>query len=447
MSTVNRDRPDALSMAEVLRIMDVATAIRQDREVVEEQLNLDELKARLRDRMIATAKVTGEEVTPAEVDAAITQYYQSLYTFHEPEPSFNLILAHAWVRRNQIIKSGGAAVLALILTWTLVLSPSGPLTITGRTRKQLDALTTDVNKRRKAILSLTNQQSPPDELYRLSEEAKRLGDAGEVEKLRKVDAALAELEAKLERIQSLDKEVDALVDEVRAAAKEQGVGLEVDRLAKEAETYKNRNDPERLEEVRNQLSELDLRVRAEYTVSVISRPGERSAIKRAYSDKEGKRLSGYYVIVEAKNPDGHVVKRRVHNSETSEEVDATIWAERVPEEVYNRLGKDKKEDGILDETKFAVKRRGYLNEETTMPGSDGRPLARGSADNEVVTYGRLRGLAKTEAGAQRVEGRACAMPGNGWRARAEHPKGAFPTRSSDCSTGADLSPRGVAYRH
>ncbi len=80
MSTVNRDRPDALSVDRILRIMDVATAIRQDRETVDEQLNLDELKARLRERIVAATTATGEEVSSEEVDAAITQYYASLYS-------------------------------------------------------------------------------------------------------------------------------------------------------------------------------------------------------------------------------------------------------------------------------------------------------------------------------------------------------------------------------
>ena len=42
---------------------------------MDEQLNLDELKSRLRERIIAASAETGEEVSPEEVDAAITQYY------------------------------------------------------------------------------------------------------------------------------------------------------------------------------------------------------------------------------------------------------------------------------------------------------------------------------------------------------------------------------------
>jgi hypothetical protein len=95
-----------------------------------------------------------------------------------------------------------------------------------------------------------------------------------------------------------------------------------------------------------------------------------------FTDAEGKRLSGYYLIVEARKSDGTTVRRPVHNSETGRDEEVTTWAERVPEEVYNRLAKDKRDDGILDETTFAVKRRGFPEEEVKMPGSDGRPLTR-----------------------------------------------------------------------
>ncbi len=191
-----------------------------------------------------------------------------------------------------------------------------------------------------------------------------------------VSQSLAELESELKRVDDLGAEVDTLSRGMRAVAREPAVTTELDRLAAEAEAYRTGGDPARLEGVRDQLARLEKRVRAEYTISVVSSAGERSAIKRAYTDAAGKRLSGYYLIVQAKDADGSPVNRRVHNSETGKDEEVRRWAERVPEEVYNRLAKDKKEDGILNETAFGAKRKGFLDEEVTIPGSDGRPLTR-----------------------------------------------------------------------
>jgi hypothetical protein len=132
----------------------------------------------------------------------------------------------------------------------------------------------------------------------------------------------------------------------------------------------------RLESIRTTITDLEERQRDEYTVSVVSAPGRQSGFERYFTDREGSRVSGYYLIVEAKKPDGTVVPRRIHNRETGRDEQVTTWAERVPKPVYDRLAKDKREDGILDETTFAVKHRGFADEQITMPGPDGKPLTR-----------------------------------------------------------------------
>ncbi len=111
-----------LSLEELLRIMDVATTLRKEQDVVEEQLNLDQIKVRLRERLLEAAQVTGEPVTAEQIDTAIENYYDKLHTFEEPRWSFSVLLAHIYVRRVTIIKwaIGIAAVVALF--WTLLIA-------------------------------------------------------------------------------------------------------------------------------------------------------------------------------------------------------------------------------------------------------------------------------------------------------------------------------------
>lgn len=116
-----------LSLEELLRIMDVATTLRKEQDVVEEQLNLDQIKVRLRERLLEAAQVTGEPVTAKQIDTAIENYYDKLHTFKEPRWSFSVLLAHIYVRRVTIIKwaIGIAAVVALF--WTLLIAALLPL--------------------------------------------------------------------------------------------------------------------------------------------------------------------------------------------------------------------------------------------------------------------------------------------------------------------------------
>jgi hypothetical protein len=276
-------------------------------------LNLDELKARLKDRMIAAAKVTGEEVTPEEVDAAIAQYYGGLYSFHEPKLGFSVALAHLWVRRREILTWGASILGSIALIWWLFLSTNGPLTVTGRTHRQVERLAAELSRKQ---------------------------------------------------------------DSIRAVAQDPAVAHELSRLAAEADTYRRQDDLKQLDATRSTLAELESKLREEYTVSVVPGADRQSGIDRYYTDKDGKRIAGYFLIVEAKRPDGSLVRRKIRDSETRRSKDVTTWGERVPKEVYDRIAADKRKNGSVTETTFAVKRRGFAEEEVKMAGPDGKPIAR-----------------------------------------------------------------------
>ncbi|TWU23581.1 DUF6384 family protein [Bythopirellula polymerisocia] len=118
---VGTAEPRQLSLEEMLRIMDVATALRKEHDVVEEQLNLDQIKVRLRERLLEAAQVMGERLTAEQIDTAIENYYDKLHTFEEPKWSFSVLMAHIYVRRVTIIKwaIGIGAVVALL--WSLLI--------------------------------------------------------------------------------------------------------------------------------------------------------------------------------------------------------------------------------------------------------------------------------------------------------------------------------------
>ena len=313
MTRLDRDRPDSLSVPEMLRIMDVATALRQDRELVEEQLDVEKLKERLKERMLAASKVTGEPVTPEEVDAAIRQYYAGLYTFREPKLGFSVALAHLWVRRKEIIGGGCVALLCVALLWWSFFSPNARFSASGRKHRLVESLSASIARQ------------------------------GE---------------------------------NVRALSADNSLAPEVARLAAEAEVYRKKEDAGGLESVRKKLTEMETLLGEEYTVHVVSRADRKSAVDRYFKGEKGKKLSGYYLIVEARTSDGSVLTRRIHDDQVDSYRQVTTWGERVPEAVYERLKKDKQENGILNETAFAAKRKGSLDEEITMPGPDGKPLTR-----------------------------------------------------------------------
>ncbi len=108
-----------LSLQETLRVMDVAREMRDRRETAEEMFRRDDLRAGLREKLLRTAKLSGDSVTEAEIDAAIRQYMDTLYVFHEPEPGFERFMAHCWIWRNRIMAGATAAAGVVAAYWFL----------------------------------------------------------------------------------------------------------------------------------------------------------------------------------------------------------------------------------------------------------------------------------------------------------------------------------------
>ncbi len=113
------DAREDLSIAEMTRIMDVAATLRRERTVAQKELDLDDTKRMLRERLLDTARVTGDPVTREEIDAAIEHYFETQHEFHPPAAGMETFLAHLYVLRNKI--AIGAAVLGggLAVWWSV----------------------------------------------------------------------------------------------------------------------------------------------------------------------------------------------------------------------------------------------------------------------------------------------------------------------------------------
>jgi hypothetical protein len=107
-----RDTVSDLPLGEMLRIMDVARTLRQEREIAQEQFNREEARALLRQRLKASTEITGSQVTEEEIDAAIELYFNNLHTYRDPPWGIQVFLAHLYVRRVPVL--AGMVVVAAI---------------------------------------------------------------------------------------------------------------------------------------------------------------------------------------------------------------------------------------------------------------------------------------------------------------------------------------------
>jgi hypothetical protein len=107
----------------------------------------------------------------------------------------------------------------------------------------------------------------------------------------------------------------------------------------------------------------------EYTLTVVSRPGESSGVwRRPPGDGQAR---NYYLIVEPLAPDGTRVSIPVRNEETGAVETVSRFGVRVPEQTYQTVVQDKADDGIIQKNRFGVKRRGILAVDYLMPFDGG----------------------------------------------------------------------------
>ena len=303
-----------LSLHEMLQIMDVARAIREEQLTIEQQFQIEETRVRIRERLIASAQVAGDTVTAAEVDTAIQYYFDNLHVYRDPPWGFPRLLAELYVWRVVVVSLLASVGATGIGVWLAFFNPSMPWSPQSRAAQVLHQAEMEA----RSIL---------DRLHVVSQ-----SDAA---------ASLA---------------VDALTQEFHALEATQSVVA--------------------IQQSKARMTELLALLEEQYELQIVIGEGRDSAVTEEW-EAGGPGALSYYVIVEARAHDGHLLSKTIQNTETGESQSVTQWGEQVPKEVFDRLRADKASDGVLNETRFAEKKRGTLTERVLLPGPDGQPVKRG----------------------------------------------------------------------
>jgi hypothetical protein len=158
---------------------------------------------------------------------------------------------------------------------------------------------------------------------------------------------------------------DALPERFEAGAsllEQQAKGPEalrrVERLLGEGRSALRRNDSEALAAVIGRMDDLGEQIDSRYELRIVNHPGERSGVWRMPAANTSAR--NYYIVVEAVDDNGDVRSVQILNEEDGEIHRVDRWGLRVDESLYQAVAADKSDDGIIQNNRFGVKRRGYL---------------------------------------------------------------------------------------
>jgi hypothetical protein len=124
-------------------------------------------------------------------------------------------------------------------------------------------------------------------------------------------------------------------------------------------------DEKAARKMRAALEDLRSTLEQEYTLRIVSRPGERSGFWRIPDDSPD--AQNFYLVVEALDAQGAPVTVQVMNEETGQVERVSKWRVRVAESVYRRVAADKKDDGIIQNNRIGAKHRGNLEPDYEVP--------------------------------------------------------------------------------
>jgi len=108
---------------------------------------------------------------------------------------------------------------------------------------------------------------------------------------------------------------------------------------------------------------------ADYTYRIVNRAGERSGVWRYSNDNPSGR--NHYLVVEALDASGKPVTLPVRNEEDGKTYDVAVFAVRVPEAEYERVGADKQDNGIIEADLIGKKKRGRISPDFDIPTAGG----------------------------------------------------------------------------
>ena len=119
----------------------------------------------------------------------------------------------------------------------------------------------------------------------------------------------------------------------------------------------DREDYQQASELIAELETTRVQLNQEYAVRIVSVPGKASGVWRLPPSGQGR---NYYLIVEAVDQRGKLLTLPIANEEDNSVSQVDKWGLRVNQATFERVARDKRDDGIIQANIVGQKRRGYM---------------------------------------------------------------------------------------
>lgn len=404
---------EGMQLDDVMLAMDVVDTLRRRQDLVERELNSgareEELIAKVR-RIYASQGIAVDDAT---IEEGVKALRDERFTYHEPPRGLSTKLYELYINRGQWGKRIGLTFAGLLAAFGVYF---GAVVLPEKHQAQeaVRSLEANVSSTRDMLLASRKrlnrlqqelaEASPklPADLKAAERSARTTAEQG-LEKAGQllnatadfavtteldtdsvstqkgsVSKQLSEQKALLrqadEQMNSAENALTALFQLERMPADLKRYHAQIKGIAKEEAAIDLADETQRTalaalaggDFESAQIAMSDLKTIAEtlqqsYVIQVVSRPGEKSGIWRYPEINQS--AKNYYLIVEAVGAKGKKLSLPITSEEDGKTRLVAKWALRIGQSAYEAIARDKKDDGIIQRNKIAIKRAGYLQPE------------------------------------------------------------------------------------
>ncbi len=301
--------PKPHTLDEVMMAMDVVDTLRHREDLIRRELDEVGREAELIARLREIYQQQGIDVPDRVLEQGVEALKESRFVYTPPPPSWKRSLLELWARRGAV----GKQFLRIIL---IVLALIGLV----------------------YFLAIRPAQQ-------------------------------ARQQALIEATETLPRSIRLAHADIQQIATEDAARTRADTLLADGERAIRDRELSDMRRINAELVQLRETLRAEYTLRIVSEPGQLTGLWRSppgwFRDRR------YYLIVEPVTADGQRLTLPIRDEATGETQNVSQFGVRVPQETYSAVANDKRPDGIVDNNVFGVKRRGTLQVDYRMPFDGG----------------------------------------------------------------------------
>jgi hypothetical protein len=166
-------------------------------------------------------------------------------------------------------------------------------------------------------------------------------------------------QAELELTQTMPATMDALYETIHEETKVQQAENDAVAIRDRGKAAAAKGDRAGAAQAIDDLTAIRDTLRVEYQLHIVDRAGTKWGFWTFPPNNS--EATNYYLVVEALDANGTALTLPIRNEDTGRTERVAMWAERVPEDVYQAVEADKADDGIIEHGLIAVKEFGFLD--------------------------------------------------------------------------------------